>query len=98
MRRRVASPACWPRIDSKYNGVRGERGRLEQAGRLHLDRHNVYPAWANEAVADPEACWLSPDPASISGLSIRVIGYSGSADTILTVILLRGDADPGRAR
>jgi hypothetical protein len=57
------------------------------------DRHNVYPAWADEAVADPEACWLSPDPASISGLSIRVIGYSGSADTILTAILLRGDAD-----
>lgn len=41
------------------------------------DRHFVEPAWADEAVTDPEACWLAPDPASASGLSVRVIGYSG---------------------
>ena len=58
------------------------------------DRHQVVSAWADEAVADPEACWLDPDPASISGLSVRVIGYSGGADAVLTVILLPGDADP----
>ena len=58
------------------------------------DRHQVEPAWADEAVADPEACWLDPDPASISGLSVRVIGYSGGADAVLTVILLPGDGDP----
>lgn len=59
------------------------------------ERHFVEPAWADEAVADPEACWLAPDPASASGLSVRVIGYSGSADAVLTVILLPGRADPG---
>ena len=58
------------------------------------ERHFVEPAWADEAVADPEACWLAPDPASVSGLSVRVVGYSGSADAVLTVILLPGHADP----
>lgn len=58
------------------------------------DRHQVEPAWADEAVTDPEACWLDPDPASVSALSVRVIGFSGSAEVILTVILLPGDAEP----
>jgi hypothetical protein len=49
---------------------------------------------ADEAIADPEACWLEPDPASTSGLSVRVIGFSGGADAVLTVILLPGGADP----
>jgi hypothetical protein len=58
------------------------------------ERHQVETAWADEAVVDPDACWLVPDPASTSGMSVRVIGYSGSADAVLTVILLPGDADP----
>jgi len=58
------------------------------------ERHQVESAWADEAVTDPEARWLVPDPASASGVSIRVIGYSGSADAVLTVILLPGDVDP----
>jgi hypothetical protein len=48
-------------------------------------------------VTDPEARWLVPDPASTSGLSVRVIGYSGSADAVLTVILLPEDADPAES-
>jgi hypothetical protein len=71
-------------------------GRVDWSKRADYirHRHQVESAWADEAVADPEACWLDPDPASISGLSVRVIGYSGSADAVLTVILLHGDADP----
>jgi hypothetical protein len=71
-------------------------GRIDWSKRAVYirDRHQVDPVWAEEAVADPESCWLDPDPASISGLSVRVIGYSGSADAALTVILLPGDADP----
>ena len=57
-------------------------------------RHRVEPGWASEAVNDPDALWLNPDPASKSGLSVRVVGYSGSADAVLTVILLPGNADP----
>ncbi len=57
-------------------------------------RHGLETTWANEAANDPGAAWLSPDPTSASGLSVRVIGYSPSANGILTVILLNADTDP----
>jgi hypothetical protein len=57
-------------------------------------RHGVDPAWADEAVQDDHAVWLRPDPASHSGHSVRVIGYSSSASAVLTVILVEGNADP----
>ena len=59
--------------------------------RMH---HAVLPDWANEAVEDENALWLVPDPASRSGHSVRVIGYSSTAGTILTVILVDADANP----
>ena len=45
-------------------------------------------------VADPDAVWLDPDPASASGLSVRVIGYSLSAHAVLSVVLLPAGVDP----
>jgi hypothetical protein len=71
-------------------------GRVDWSKRAGYirDRHQVEPAWADEAVIDPDACWVDPDPASASGQSVRVIGYSGSADAVLSVILLPGNADP----
>ena len=56
-------------------------------------RHGVTPAWADEAVNEDHAVWLTPDPASRSGRSVRVIGYSPSARDILVVILVAADAD-----
>jgi uncharacterized DUF497 family protein len=50
------------------------------------DRHGVEVAWANEALQDPGALRIVPDPASRSGRSIRTIGYSPSAGCLLTVI------------
>ncbi|UNX53541.1 hypothetical protein MF406_11130 [Georgenia sp. TF02-10] len=58
------------------------------------DRHGVEPRWADEAVNDAHAVWLVPDPASRSRRSVRVIGYSVSAGTLLTVILVQAAADP----
>ncbi|MGH3501257.1 MAG: hypothetical protein ACRDQA_10280 [Nocardioidaceae bacterium] len=57
-------------------------------------RHGIDSAWANEAVADEHAVWLVPDPASRSGQAVRVIGYSPTAGAVLSVILVRADADP----
>lgn len=57
-------------------------------------RHRVRSAWANEAVHDGSAVRFRPDPASLSGDAVRVIGYSVAAQAILTVILLPGDTDP----
>ena len=58
------------------------------------DRHGIEPAWADEAVADEHAVWLEPDPASRSGDSVRVIGWSGSVRDVLTVILVDAQVDP----
>ncbi|TDD64517.1 transposase [Jiangella aurantiaca] len=53
------------------------------------DRHQVTVTEANEALADPLAAVLDPDPKSKSGDSIRVIGYCPSRDELLTVIVVR---------
>lgn len=50
------------------------------------DRHGTEAAWAKEALQDPDALRIVPDPASRSGRSIRTIGYSPSAGCLLTVI------------
>ena len=57
-------------------------------------RHGIDPRWADEAVNDAHAVWPVPDPASRSGHSVRVIGYSTGARAVLTVILVASDADP----
>lgn len=56
-------------------------------------RHGISVAWADEAVTDRHVVWQAPDPASRSGLAVRVIGYSPSARAVLTVILVAADAD-----
>lgn len=58
------------------------------------DQHDIDVAWANEAVRDEHAVWLTPDPASRSGHAVRVIGYSPTAGEVLTVILVDADTDP----
>jgi len=54
-------------------------------------RHQVTPEQADEAVADIDAVWFDPDPKSKSGRSVRVIGYSHSRRSLLTVILVHRD-------
>lgn len=58
------------------------------------ERHGISADRADEAVNDRHAVWQAPDPASRTGLSVRVIGYSPSARAVLTVILVSADADP----
>lgn len=53
-----------------------------------MTRHGVTPAEADEALADPDAVTLSPDPASVSGESVRIIGRAHSTGRIVTVIVL----------
>ena len=59
------------------------------------DRHRVSIAEANEAIADVDALWFDPDPASNSGRSVRILGYSHSRRTILTIILVRRAEERG---
>ena len=51
-------------------------------------RHLILLTWAQEAVRDINRLTLNPDPASRSGSSIRIIGYSRGADMVLAVIIV----------
>lgn len=53
-----------------------------------IAKHDVTPAVANEALQDPMRVLIDPDPASKSGDSVRIIGWSQSAGAVLTVIVL----------
>ncbi|MEJ7754992.1 MAG: hypothetical protein WKF83_00500 [Nocardioidaceae bacterium] len=59
---------------------------------IHMwEAHEVTPAEATEAIEDIDAVWYEPDPASKSGLTSRVVGYSHSRVRILCVIVLPTD-------
>lgn len=55
-------------------------------------RHGVRVDDAKDALADEDSVWLDPDPKSVSGRSIRVIGFSVGSGRIVTVILLHQGA------
>ena len=52
------------------------------------ERHGIEAKWADEALKDPNALRITPDPSSKSGRSVRTIGYSPSAGCVLTIITL----------
>lgn len=59
-----------------------------EAQRHMWKSHQVTPAQAQEAIEDVDALWFEPDPASRSGFTSRVVGYSRSRLQILCVIVL----------
>jgi len=50
-----------------------------ERGEYMLARHGIHPAWANEALFDPDRVVITPDPASKSGRAVRTIGWSYTA-------------------
>lgn len=54
----------------------------------YIAKHDVTPTQADEALSDPERVVITPDPASMSGRGVRIIGYSTTALAVLTVIVL----------
>lgn len=54
----------------------------------YIAKHDMTPLLADEAFADPNRLVINPDPASTSGRTIRVIGWSHSAQRLVTVIVL----------
>lgn len=66
-----------------YQGVDwSERAAHMQGG------HGVTVEQAEEALADPNRVVFEPDYASISGSSVRIVGYSETAGRVLTVIVV----------
>lgn len=51
-------------------------------------RHGLTQQQTDEALGDPDRVVIDPDYNSVSGRSIRVIGFSMSADALVTVIVL----------
>ena len=57
----------------------------------YIAKHGMAVTDVNEALADPDRVVLAPDPKSTSGRSLRIIGYSPAAGTLITVITLPHD-------
>jgi hypothetical protein len=72
------------RVDWQY---RGDYIRTRSARRP--GDTDIEPEWADEAFADDDALIDSPDPASKSGKTDRLVGYSPSAPMVIVVIYLR---------
>jgi uncharacterized DUF497 family protein len=51
-------------------------------------KHGVSLRMAAEAVEDPMRVLLEPDYNSVSGASVRIIGYSATAQQVVTLIAL----------
>ena len=51
-------------------------------------KHALRTAQADEALEDPNRVVINPDYASKSGQAVRIIGYSPTLQTVLTVIVV----------
>lgn len=72
------------RLDWQYRGEYIRTRSVRRVGDTDID-----PAWADEAFTDNDALVDSPDPASKSGQTDRLVGYSPSARMVIVVIYLR---------
>ena len=54
----------------------------------YIAKHGLTPDIADETWLDPNRLMIDPDPASISGRTIRVIGWSSTSARLVTVIVL----------
>ncbi len=54
----------------------------------YIAKHAMTPALADEATMDPNRLVIDPDPASESGRTVRIIGWSSTLGRVVTVIAL----------
>ena len=59
----------------------------------YIAKHGLTPEVADEDFADPNRLVIDPDPASISGRTIRIIGWSSSIRALVTVIVLPDEGE-----
>ena len=75
-----------PRLDWQYRS----EYIVSRSSRYPGDA-DIEPAWANEAFVDDDALGDSPGPASKSGRSDRLVGYSRTARMVIVVVYLRDE-------
>jgi len=51
---------------------------------------DIDPGWTSEVVNDPDRLVDEPDPRSAHANSVRTVGYSPTAQMVITVVALRG--------
>ncbi|GAC1611366.1 MAG: hypothetical protein NVS3B26_23750 [Mycobacteriales bacterium] len=56
-------------------------------------RHGITPDVANDALGDANRVVIDPDYNSTSGRSVRIIGFSTIADSLIAVIVLEDEGD-----
>ena len=54
----------------------------------YIAKHGLTPALADQAFDDPHRLVIDPDPASESGRTLRIIGWSATIHALVTVIVL----------
>lgn len=92
LRRGISVPSALPVRTSAYYTLYVSQGvDWSERGDYMQRRHGITPAEANETLSDPDRLVLDPDPASKSGRGTRTIGYSPTAESLITVILLTHD-------
>lgn len=74
------------RLDWQFRGEYIESRSSRHSGDTDIDR-----VWADEAFADDDALMDSPDPASRSGKTDRLVGYSRTARMVIVVVYLRDE-------
>lgn len=76
------------RTEMQYAEVDSGSVDWSRRGTYVAAKHGISIAVANEALADTNRVVIEPDYNSASGRSIRVIGYSVLAESVITVIVL----------
>lgn len=59
--------------------------------REHVAEKGLTVEQADEALEDPERLVIDPDPRSVTGDSLRIIGYLHTAQQVLTVVVVIRD-------
>jgi len=77
-------------LHAYYTWLVGEGADWRHRGE-YIAKHGLTPAAADEALDDPNRLVIDPDPASRSGRTVRVIGWSTSLQALVTVIILPED-------
>lgn len=80
----------------RRNEMHYARGVFERVdwthGAAHMAaNHGITVEVADEALGDPNRVVVDPDYNSTSGQSVRIIGFSTTADDIITVIVVQED-------
>jgi uncharacterized DUF497 family protein len=85
----LVEPTPLPRRNEMhYNRKVFEHVDWSHRGAYMQLKHGITLAVADEALGDPQRVVIDPDYNSESGQSVRIIGYSVTADDVITVIVL----------